>query len=205
LDRFLKEPVMPEPELSAEAKQLLKDLQQGGLAFNRKEAAEKIGKLDDSSEALVSALIQAREFDGIEEVRKAAGEALLSPAHQAILEKDPGLEQRAAVARKTGRIYSIYGILSYVFAMIAVFIVYLDLFVIDPQLSASANPLGLGIDPVIINSFILFFGSFVLPLLGLISGILAVRQYERKSVLGIIGLVGNALILFATSYAVVLR
>jgi hypothetical protein len=194
---------MPEPELSAESKKLLRDLRLGGLAFNRKEAAEKIGKLNESSGALVSALIRAREFDGNEEVRKAAGEALQTPAHQAILKMDPGLEQRAAVPPKKPRMYSVYGILSYVFAMIAVSIVYLDLFVIDPQLSAGANPFGLGIDPVIINSYFLFIGSIVLPILGVVSGIMAIRQYDRKPVLGIIGLLGNALILLATSYSVI--
>jgi hypothetical protein len=101
--------------------------------------------------------------------------------------------------------YSSFGILSYAFAMIAIFVVYLDLFVIDPQLSASPNPLGLGIDSVLINSFFLMIGSFVLPLLGLISGILALRYYEKKSVLGIIGLVGNALILLVTSYSIISR
>jgi hypothetical protein len=204
-DRFLKEPVMPEPELSAEAKKLLRDLRLGGLAFNRKEAAEKIGKLKESSEALVFALIQVREFDGNEEVRKAAGEALLSPAHRAVLKKDSGLEQRASVPPKKSRLYSVYGILSYVFALIAVSIVYLDLFVIGPQLPESANPLGLGVSSVVINSYILFVGSFVLPTLGVVSGIMAIRQYDRKPVLGIIGLVGNALILFMTSYSVISR
>jgi len=196
---------MLDVELSAEAEGLLKNLQQGGLAFSRKDAIEKIAKLSVSNEALVTALIQAREFDDNEAVRTAAAEALQAPAHRAILEMDPGLEKRGAVAPKKPKLYSSYGILSYAFAMLAVIIVYLDLFLIDPQLSASTNPLGLGIDPVIINSLILMFGSFVLPLLGLISGILALRQYEKKSVVGIIGLVGNALILLVTSYAIISR
>jgi len=196
---------MLDVELSAEAEGLLKNLQQGGLAFSRKDAIEKIAKLSVSNEALVTALIQAREFDDNEAVRTAAAEARQAPAHRAILEMDPGVEKRGAVAPKKPKLYSSYGILSYAFAMLAVIIVYLDLFLIDPQLSASTNPLGLGIDPVIINSLILMFGSFVLPLLGLISGILALRQYEKKSVVGIIGLVGNALILLVTSYAIISR
>jgi hypothetical protein len=197
--------MMPEPELSAETKKLISDLRQSGLAFNRKEAVEKIGKLKTSNAALVTALIKAREFDDNEEVRQGAADALRSPTHQAILEMDPGLEKRAVVAPKTPKMYSSFGILSYAFAMIAIFVVYLDLFVIDPQLSASPNPLGLGIDSVLINSFFLMIGSFVLPLLGLISGILALRYYEKKSVLGIIGLVGNALILLVTSYSIISR
>jgi hypothetical protein len=36
-----------------------------------------------------------------------------------------------------------------------------------------------------------------------VSGIMAIRQYDRKPVLGIIGLLGNALILLATSYSVI--
>jgi hypothetical protein len=39
----------------------------------------------------------------------------------------------------------------------------------------------------------------------LISGILAVRQYERKTVLAFFGIVGNLLILLATSYSVISR
>jgi hypothetical protein len=204
-DGFPKEPVMPERELSSEVKKLLQTLRQGGLAFNRKEAAENIGKLNESSEALVAALIQAREFDDNEEVRKTAADALHSPAHTTILDNDPGLEKRAAVARKRRNTFPVFGTMSYALAILSVIIVYLDLFILDPQLSASANPLGLGIDPVLINSFFLFVGSFVLPLVGLISGILAVRQYERKTVLAFFGIVGNLLILLATSYAVISR
>jgi hypothetical protein len=197
---------MPEPELSTEAKKLVSVLKQGGLAFNRKDAAEKIGKLPTSSGELVAALIQAREFDVNEEVRKTAAEALQAPAHQAVLEQDPGLEQRASVPPKGWSTFSLLGTLSYAFAMVSVVLVYLDLFVVDPYLSGMANPLGLGAGgATTINAIILLVGSFLLPLAGFILGVLAVRQFDRKPVFGIIGMTGNMLILLATSYSVISR
>jgi hypothetical protein len=196
---------MPDVDLSAEAERLLKDLQQGGLAFNRKEAVEKIAKLSVSNEALVTALIQAREFDDNESVRAAAAEALQAPAHRTILDNVPGLEQRASVAPKKKLNYSLLGILSYVIAMVSIFLVYLDLFIVDPKISGTVNPFGLGVGPAVVNGAILLACSFLLPLAGLIMGMIALRSYERKNILGVIGLVGNALILAATAYSVMSR
>lgn len=197
---------MPEPELSTEAKKLINVLRQGGLAFNRKDAAEKIGKLKSSSAELVAALIQAREFDDNDVVRAAAAEALQAPAHQSILKQDPGLEQRSAVPPKPRSTFSLPGALSYAFAMLSVLIVYLDLFLIDPQLSGMTNPLGLGAaGAATINGVVLLIGSFLLPLAGFILGIIAVRQYDRKPIFAIIGMTGNMLILLATSYSVISR
>jgi hypothetical protein len=203
-DRF-KESTMPDVELSAEAERLLKDLQQGGLAFSRKEAIGKIAKLSVSNEALVTALIQAREFDDNEAVRTAAAEALQAPAHGAILENDPDLEQRASVPLKKRFNTSLLGILSYTIAVVSAAIVYLDLFIVDPKISGMANPFGLGVGPAVVNGVILLAGSFLLPLAGLIMGMIAVRSYERKNIFGVIGLVGNALILVATAYSVMSR
>jgi hypothetical protein len=203
-DRF-KELTMPDVDLSAEAERLLKDLQQGGLAFNRKEAVEKIAKLSVSNEALVTALIQAREFDDNEAVRIAAAEALQAPAHRTILDNTPGLGQRASVAPKKKVNYSKLGILSYAIAMVSIILVYLDLFIVDPKISGTANPFGLGVGPAVINGAILLAGSFLLPLAGLIMGMIALRSYERKNILGLIGLAGNALILAATAYSVMSR
>jgi hypothetical protein len=202
---LFEESVMAESNPSAEAERLFKKLEQSGLAFNRKEAVEKIEKLSVSSEALVTALVQAREFDDNEAVRNAAAEALSAPAHKKILDGDPELEQRAAAARKKRSNFSLFSLLSYAFAILSVLIVYLDLFIIDPRISVLTNPLGLGVGPTVINSAILLVGSFLLPLAGFILGILAARQYDRKIMLGIIGLAGNALILLATSYTVISR
>jgi hypothetical protein len=196
---------MVEQELSAEAKKYLAKLQQSGLAFNRKEAVEKLAKISVSNDAVVTALIRAREFDDHEAVRAAAAEALKAPAQQAVLDGDPDLETRASVAPKQRMNYSLLAILSYAIAMISILIVYFDLFVVDPNIAGMADPLGLGIGPAVVNSGILLAGSFLLPLAGLIIGILALRQYERKTVLGWIGLTGNAIILVVTSYAVISR
>jgi hypothetical protein len=194
---------MPESKRSTEAEQLVKELQQGGLAFNRKETVEKIGKLSASSEAVVAALIQAREFDENEAVRTAAAEAIQAPAHQAVLTSDPDLERRASIPPKSKFGTSWFGILSYALAMISVIIVYLNIFVVGPNISGAVNPLGLGVGPDVVNSVMLLAGSFLLPLAGLILGIISLMRYGRKNVMGLIGLVGNALILFFTTYSVV--
>ena len=195
---------MPESKSSQEADRLIKTLKQGGLAFNRKEAAEQIEKLPSSSEALVAALVQAREFDENEEVRKAAAKALQAPGHRAILDRNPNLAEQPAPPEKGSQI-SRLGILSYACALLSLVLVYLVFFFFDPRFAAEGNPLGLTTGAASAASAVLLVGSFLLPLAGLIFGILAVRQYDRKTAFGLMGMVGNMIILLATSYAIISR
>lgn len=82
--------MIPGPRASNEAEQLLHSLQ-GGLMFGRVEAAAKLGKLTESNERIVAALVLARDHDANSKVQAAAAEALQAPVHQAVLNKNPDL------------------------------------------------------------------------------------------------------------------
>lgn len=68
--------------------QLLQDIR-SGLSFKRREAANGLRNVAESSEEIVSALLLARECDTNEDVKKAASSALEAPVHQAMLEQHP--------------------------------------------------------------------------------------------------------------------
>jgi hypothetical protein len=79
------------PESIAQA---LKDLR-SGLFYGRRNAAETLGKLDESSGEIVKALLVARDSDANDEVRDAAAAALQAPVHQGFLLAHPGVLRSA--------------------------------------------------------------------------------------------------------------
>ncbi len=80
---------------SSNIERLLQELQSGGLVSTRRDAALAFGKLAESSESIVIALMVAKESDDNLEVRNAATEALLAPAHQTFIEQHPELVTKA--------------------------------------------------------------------------------------------------------------
>ncbi len=79
----LDQPVAPEVEA------LLAALREGPSAYGRREAAEALGKLPESSQRITAALVMARETDPYDGVRSEATAALKLPAHQAVLDANP--------------------------------------------------------------------------------------------------------------------
>ncbi len=78
----------------------LQDLLEGLLTPTRKEAAQELGKLSASSERIVGTLVAASESDREASVRGVAAEALLAPAHREVMEQNPDLVRKLAVAQK---------------------------------------------------------------------------------------------------------
>ena len=70
-------------------------LEHGSTVRARARAAERLGQVEESSLEIVEALIAAREDDPFHTVRKAAEEALRAPVHEALLQQDAGLMERA--------------------------------------------------------------------------------------------------------------
>lgn len=68
--------------------ELLQDLQAKSID-TRKAAAERLGKLDESSPKIVRALVVVKETDPIYAIRKAAEEALRAAVHKEYLEQQP--------------------------------------------------------------------------------------------------------------------
>jgi hypothetical protein len=185
-----QESSMDKQPLSGEMEKLLGELKVGGLAFRRLEAIEKIGKLGRSHPQVVLALLRIREKDGSEEVRRAAAEALRLPLHADVLEKNPDLTQLAQVEEEEVLPQSVFGLISFALAMLSIVIVYLDIFVLSSQPAGAANP-AVDISP-------LFCLSFLLSIVGLVFGIIGVRQYGRVKLFSRLGLLGNALIIICT-------
>ncbi len=79
-------------------KTLLESLQ-GQVAIARKEAARELGKLIESNERVVKALVVAAENDEDPLVRRVAADALKSEAHREILRQLPDLAERDQFAR----------------------------------------------------------------------------------------------------------
>jgi hypothetical protein len=66
----------------------------------RRRAAERLGKLSESSPRIVQYLIVAGESDSMLEVREAAMESLRAPVHQAILQEHPCLHDTRSITEK---------------------------------------------------------------------------------------------------------
>jgi hypothetical protein len=86
---------MNEQFISTDIEQLMNDLRDKRFDFERKVAAEEIGKLTYSNIQLASALVTAGNTDSSISVRKAVSVALASPVHQAVLEQNPELKKQA--------------------------------------------------------------------------------------------------------------
>jgi hypothetical protein len=181
---------MIEKPLSPDAEKLIHDLQRGGLAFRRLEAAEKIAKMAVSHPRLVLALLRAREWDRAEEVRKAADAALGNPAHKEILDADPSLIDQAKVEETEILKPSVLGWISFGLAIVANLIIYLDIFFLGARPDSSA-PATIDISP-------LFCLSFLLSIVGLVLGIVGIRQYGRRKTVVRLGLFCNGLIFIGT-------
>jgi hypothetical protein len=69
-------------------------------AFIRKAAVEELRDLEESSEAIVSALQRTASTDTNKIVAAAARQALEAPAHQAVLEKHPELQPEEVQAEE---------------------------------------------------------------------------------------------------------
>jgi hypothetical protein len=181
---------MNEQPLSVEMEKLLGALKGGGLAFRRLEAAEKIGKLGQSHPRLVLALLRVSEKDGSEEVRTAAAGALKAPVHAEILEKNPALYEESKLEEVVILKQSVFGLISFALSIVSILIVYADIFLISAQPAGVTGPV-LDVSP-------LFCLSFLLSLVGLVFGIIGIRQYERVKIFSRLGLLGNALIIAGT-------
>lgn len=104
IEDLLQEP--EEEDLAEESQplnvsELLRDLQAKSID-TRKAAAERLGKLDESSLRIVRALVVVKETDPIYAVRKAAEEALRAAVHQEYLEQqqpDPVEETKTDLFR----------------------------------------------------------------------------------------------------------
>ena len=187
---------MKEQPIPTDMQKLFHQLKEGGLAFRRLEAIEKIGRLEKSHPRLVSALVRARELDTIEEVRKAAAEALHIPVHREILESDPGLVEQALVVEPENVKHSVFGFVSFVISIVSILIIYADIFLIMAQPAAFAADGSEMAPPLDVSP--LFCLSFLLSLFGLVSGIIGIRQYDRKKEFSRLGLLGNGLIILST-------
>ncbi len=74
--------------------QLLWDLKHG-TELMKLDAAEKLAQLDSGEEAIIEALVAARETDKNAKVREAAALALSAPVHQAFIALHPTLIEDA--------------------------------------------------------------------------------------------------------------
>jgi hypothetical protein len=81
----------PLEPLSPRVKELLDNLRTG-LADSREKAAQELGQLTKSGEAVFLALMAAKGTDRVHSVREAADEALRAPVHQAMLQDRPDLD-----------------------------------------------------------------------------------------------------------------
>jgi hypothetical protein len=187
---------MNDKSLTAEMEKLIHGLKRGGLAFRRLEAAEKIGKLGQSDPRLVLALLRAKELDKSEEVRRAAAAALESPAHRKILDDDPGLVEEAKVEEQEILKPSVSGWISFGIAIVSILIIYADIFLINAQPAGVAPDGSVTAPPLDISP--LFCLSFLLSVIGLVLGILGIRQYDRQKTITRLGLLGNGLIILST-------
>jgi len=77
--------------------QLLQDIQ-AGLSYKRLDAANAMGKLDESSEEVIVALLTAKETDAKEEVKTAASSALEALIHKQYIQDHPEVLQKANLA-----------------------------------------------------------------------------------------------------------
>lgn len=75
--------------------QLIRDISEGGLSYQRRDAANALGKLEESSEDIVMALLVAKESDTNIDVRQAAAAALEAPVHQRYIQAHPEVVQNA--------------------------------------------------------------------------------------------------------------
>jgi hypothetical protein len=181
---------MDDKSLSPDMEKLIHSLKRGGLAFRRIEAAEKIGRMENSHPRLVLALLRARAMDGAEEVRQAAAAALESPPHRKILEATPGLIEEAKAEERETLKPPVFGWVSFGIAIVSILIIYADIFLLGAPVSGAAPP------PIDISPF--FCLSFFLSIAGLVFGILGVRQYDRRKTISRLGLLGNGLIIICS-------
>lgn len=86
---------------SEEIERLLQRLLQNKNANARWRAAQKLEPLPESNERIVGTLMAAREIDPAPLVRRAAEQALLSSAHQAVMEQFPTAVEEAKAAAIT--------------------------------------------------------------------------------------------------------
>jgi hypothetical protein len=82
----LEEEDLAEESQPLNVSDLLRDLQAESID-TRKAAAERLGKVDESSLKVVRALVVVKETDSIYAVRKAAEEALRASVHQEYLQR----------------------------------------------------------------------------------------------------------------------
>jgi cation transport ATPase len=86
-----------------ELQQTLQDLSTSTLTFKKLNAARKLGELSVSSEEIVRALAVAASLDDEVQVRNAAMQALLSPAHQTFIKDRPDFIQEATKSALQGQ------------------------------------------------------------------------------------------------------
>jgi hypothetical protein len=79
--------------LTDNTKRLLEDLKQGPLAYDRRKAAEELGKSPDSNEDVVRALVVAETSDPDTGVRETAAQALFGAAHVAAIQSNRDLAE----------------------------------------------------------------------------------------------------------------
>lgn len=77
--------------------QLLQDIQ-GGLSYKRRDTANAMGKLDESSEEVIVALLTAKETDAKEDVKIAASSALEASIHKQYIQDHPEVLQKEKLA-----------------------------------------------------------------------------------------------------------
>jgi hypothetical protein len=84
-----------EQQVSWGVEQLLDNLSQAKLVLSRREAARELGTLAESNERIVRALLDARDTDDDEEVRREAAQALTAAPHREVIRKNIALAMRA--------------------------------------------------------------------------------------------------------------
>jgi hypothetical protein len=183
-----------EPEsLPKEAEKLLHQLQRGGLAFTRLDAARKIAELKTSHPRLVLALMRAAAFDKSAEVRKAAAAALRVRPHAETAGRNPGLAEEARRPEEEILKPSVLGAVSFGLSIFAILIIYADVFLVTgPAPSAGGLPI-IDISP-------LFCLSFLLSLAGGVLGLVGLRQDDRRKTLPRLGLMLNGLIVVGSLF-----
>jgi tetratricopeptide (TPR) repeat protein len=82
-----------EESLPPEVEELLHVLQSDGQYTARRDAAEKLGRVDTSSARVVRALVAAYESDPYAAVNRAAAESLRAPVHQTYLQQYPDMAE----------------------------------------------------------------------------------------------------------------
>jgi hypothetical protein len=182
---------MNEQPLISELEILLQELKRGGLAFRRLEAIEKIEKLTESHPRLVEALLRASEKDKSEVVRKAAAAALQAPVHARVLEENPGLIELAKADEVEILRPSVWGWASFGLALLSILIIYLDVFFLSSSPQAVGTARTMDISP-------LFCISFLLSVVGLVFGIIGLRQYGRVKIFSRLGLLLNGFIILGS-------